>query len=96
MATHEVAKLVGCSRSWARRVKQNRNKFGFIFRPRTRHRTPRWKLELDADEIEKLLAADPFMTLQQLKEALDTELSLSTLSRALAALELTRSERFDW
>ena len=88
--TSQVAKEFRCSPSWVRRVKQRRRE-GRLVGPRLRrhrrcHPTPRWVGY--QDDIEALIEKDPEMTLRELKEALDTDLSLSTLSRALKQLRL--------
>jgi transposase len=90
--TRQVAKELGCSESWARRVKQTRNTPRFIFQRRTRRRVPRWSAY--EEQIVALIESNLDMTLEHLKSALDTDLSLASLSRALQHLELSKSVRY--
>lgn len=57
----------------------------------TRNRTCRW--ELFRDEIVKLVGQRPDITLQELKEALQTSLSRQTLCNALQKLKLTLKKK---
>src|SRR5688572_26238760 len=79
--TRAVALRFGCSESWVRRVKQERRELGKTEPSTTRKRTPKW-LPLK-DDIERLVAAQPDVTLQELKDRLHTEFSRQTLCRAL-------------
>jgi transposase len=92
--TRQIAKELVCSESWARRVKQKRNTPRFIVRSRTRHRTPRWVVY--SDEIKALMHENPAMTLVKLKAALNTDLSIQTLCRALNALDVSKYMPRDW
>lgn len=85
--TRAVALRFNCSESWVRRVKQERRELGKVAPATTRKRTPKW--ERHREQIEELITSRPDMTLSELKEALGTELSRSTLCVALRRLKLT-------
>lgn len=85
--TRAVALKFRCSESWVRRVKQERRELGKTAPLLTRRRTPKW--EPLRERMLELVAAQPDLTLQELKDALDTELSRSTLCTALQKLRLT-------
>lgn len=91
--TDAVAKEFGVSRSWARGVKQRRAEPPRTLGRRIRRRTPRWAVH--ESEIQALVRADPEITILELKKALNTELSVPTLCRALRRLGLGtyRTER---
>ena len=84
--TRAVALRFNCSESWVRRVKQERREKGKTEPCTTRRRTPKWAKY--REQIEQLIAQKPDMTLQELKEALGTELSRQTLSEALRKMNL--------
>jgi transposase len=93
--TQEVAKEHGVSRSWARRVKQRHREPPRMQRhPRPRRREPRWTEH--AEQIEELMDKNPDMKLRELKEALQTDLSVQTLSRALKQLGLSKNRPRGW
>jgi len=85
--TRAVALRFGCSESWVRRVKQERRELGKTEPCTRRRRTPKW-LPFK-DDIERIVAAQPDVTLQELKDRLPTEFSRQTLCRALRQLKLT-------
>ena len=85
--TRAVALRFDCSESWIRRVKQERREQGKIAPCTTRRRTPAWAVH--REEIERLMAEQPDMTLQELKDALGTHLTRQTLCNALRILKLT-------
>lgn len=85
--TREVAKLFGVSESWVRRIKQVRREVGKTAPATTRRRKPLWAA--DADRIRVAIQESPDLTLSELKERLQTPLSLTTLCRALRRLKLT-------
>jgi transposase len=89
--TRAVALRFRCSESWVRRVKQERRELGKTAPLLTRRRTPKW--EAHRERMLKLLAQRPDMTLQELKDELATELSLSTLCTALQQLRLTLKKK---
>lgn len=90
--TQAVALRFGCSESWVRQVKQERREQGKIAPCTTRRRTPKWAPL--RKQIEKHIAQRPDMTLQELKDALGTELSRQTLCTALRKLKLTLKKKF--
>ncbi len=90
--TRVVALRFSCSESWVRRVKQERRDLGKTAPATTRCRTPKWTRH--RQQIEELIAEQPDMTLQELKEALGTELSRSTLCVALRQLKLTFKKKY--
>lgn len=85
--TQAVALHFGVSESWVRRIKQERRECGKVAPCRTKNRVPKWVPE--ADRIRQAIEEKPDRTLAQLKEHLQTELSIPTLCRALKALKLT-------
>lgn len=89
--TQAVALKFQVSQSWVRRVKQERRELGKIAPCTTRRRTPKW--ERYREQIQQLIAEQPDMTLQELKDALGTELSRSTLCVALQRLKLTLKKK---
>lgn len=91
MTTAEVALKYKVSKSWVRRVKQERRELNKSAPLATRNRTPKWKIEADA--IAKAIANKPDMTLAELKRELNTELSITSLWRALKGLNLTLKKR---
>ena len=90
--TQAVARRFGCSESWVRYVKQVRREHGRIAPSTRRRRTPKWAPL--REQIEKHIARQPDMTLQELKDALGTELSRQTLCRALRTLRLTLKKKY--
>lgn len=89
--TRLVALRFRVSESWVRRVKQERREQGKIAPSGTRKRTPKWAVY--RERIEELIVEQPDMTLQELKEALDTKLSRQTLCNALRKLKLTLKKK---
>ena len=85
--TRAVALRFQVSESWVRHVKQERRELGKVAPSRTRRRTPKWA-DL-ADRTRASVAEKPDRTLRELKEYLQTDLSVQTLCRALRALKLT-------
>ena len=85
--TRAVALKFGVSESWVRRVKQERREQGKVAPLRTRNRVPKW-MPL-ADKIRASIEEKPDRTLVELKQYLQTDLSIQTLCRALKALKLT-------
>lgn len=84
--TRIVALRFKCSESWVRRVKQERRELGKTEPLLTRRRTPKW--EAYRARIVELISERPDMTLQELKDELETSLSRQTLCTALAQLRL--------
>ncbi len=89
--TRNVALRFGCSESWVRRVKQERRELGKTAPCTTRRRVPEWAVH--REQIEKLIAEQPDMTLRELKAALKTKLSRQTLCNALRTLKLTLKKK---
>lgn len=89
--TRAVALRFNCSESWVRRVKQERRELGKTAPLLTRRRTPKW--EPLRERMLAIVAARPDLTLQELKDELDTDLSRSTLCLALQKLRLTLKKK---
>jgi len=89
--TRAVALRFDVSESWVRRVKQERREKGKVAPATTRNRTPQWAHY--TEQIHALIAQRPDMTLQELKEALGTDLSVPTLCIALKKLKLTLKKK---
>ena len=89
--TRAVALRFKCSESWVRRVKQERRELGKTAPLLTRRRTPQW--EPYRERMRELIASHPDMTLQELKDELQTSLSRQTLCTALAKLRLTLKKK---
>lgn len=85
--TRAVALRFSCSESWVRRVKQERRELGKFGPATTRKRVPKWAPL--KDDIERIIAERPDITLQELKDELQTDLSRQTLCVALKKLKLT-------
>ena len=76
------------SRAWVHRLQQRRRETGSIApRKQTRWRTP--LLAGHRDQLTALIAAQPDRTLSELREALGTSASLTTVWRAVARLGFT-------
>ena len=71
--TRAVALRFGCSESWVRRVKQVRREQGKTAPATTRRRVPEWAVY--RERIEQIIAKTPDITLQELKDKLQTKLS---------------------
>jgi transposase len=89
--TRAVALRFNCSESWVRRVKQQRRELGKTAPLLTRRRIPKW--EPLRERMLVIVAARPDLTLQELKDELDTDLSRSTLCLALQKLRLTLKKK---
>ena len=89
--TRVVALHFKCSESWVRRVKQERRELGKTAPLLTRRRTPKW--EPLRERMLAIIAQRPDLTLQELKDELETDLSRSTLCVALAKLRLTLKKK---
>jgi transposase len=89
--TRAVALRFKCSESWVRRVKQERRELGKTAPLLTRRRTPKW--EPLRERMLAIMAQRPDLTLQELKDELETDLSRSTLCVALAKLRLTLKKK---
>ena len=89
--TKAVAEQFGVSQAWVRRIKQERRESGKIAPATTRRRIPEWTKEADA--IRAAIERTPDLTLDELKAELGTELSRTTLCRALQVLRLTLKKK---
>ena len=89
--TRAVALRFRCSESWVRRVKQERRELGKTAPLLTRRRTPKWQPY--REQMLAIVAKRPDVTLQELKDELQTELSRSTLCVALQQLRLTLKKK---
>jgi transposase len=89
--TQAVALKFNVSESWVRRIKQERRELGKTAPATTRHRVPKWRaLE---PQIRAAIAAQPDLTLAELKATLGTEFCVQTLCNALHALQLTLKKK---
>lgn len=89
--TRAVGLRFGCSESWVRRVKQERREQGKTAPATTRRRVPRWVIH--RERIQQIIAENPDVTLQELKDELQTDLSRQTLCTALRRLKLTLKKK---
>jgi len=89
--TKVVALRFGVSESWVRRVKQERRELGKTAPCTTRRRVPKWHRY--KDRICEMVNTCPDMTLGELSESLDGELSRGTLCKALRKLKLTLKKK---
>ena len=89
--TREVALRFDVCESWVRRIKQERRELGKIAPATKRNRIPSWLRE--AEHIQAVIAEKPDLTLEELRAELATELSVSTLCRALQRLKLTLKKK---
>jgi len=89
--TRSVATRFNVSESWVRRIKQERREQGKLAPLKTRKRTPKWTVH--AQRIVTLIDQTPDLTLHELKEQLETTLSVQTLCRALQQLRLTLKKK---
>lgn len=86
--TAAVARQFAVSRSWVRRLKQRRRETGETApRPPRNRRAP--KLAPHLARIRELVAAQPDLTLAELRARLGVAVSLGTLWAAVAGLGLT-------
>lgn len=88
MESWAVAEKYAVSRAWVDRLKQRRRETGEVApRKQTRWRTP--ILTPDLPRLQQLVAEQPDRTLAELREALGTTASLTTIWRALERLAIT-------
>jgi transposase len=88
VAAKELAAKFRVSRSWVNRLVQRRRETGQV-RPRPQTVFKRQAFAGQEDRLRALVAAQPDQTLAELREALHSAASLSSLWRALDRLELT-------
>jgi transposase len=93
--THAVALRFNVSKSWVRRVVQQRRETGQVAPKTTRNRTPIWQAW--TDWLRAKLDARPDVYLRELQAELkaerDIKVSLQTVCNACKALERTRKKR---
>jgi len=87
LGTREIALKFSCSESWVRRVKQEFREQGKTGPATTRNRIPKWAAW--TEQIQQAIAEEPDLTLDELKERINTPLSRSTLCTALQQIKLT-------
>ena len=88
MASRDVAAKFRVSLSWVNRLVQRRRESGEI-EPRPQTVFKRHAFAGREDQLRALVAAQPDRTLAELREALRSSASLSSVWRALERLELT-------
>jgi transposase len=88
VAAKEVAAKFRVSRSWVNRVAQRRRESGEVA-PRPQQVFKKPALAGQEDRLCALVAAKPDQTLAELREALPSSASLSSVWRALDRLQLT-------
>ena len=91
LSTREIATRYQISESWTRRVKQEFAEQGKTENATTRKREPKWAPLIP--RIKELVAKQPDLTLNELKNELQTELDPGTLCRALKKLKLTLKKK---
>jgi transposase len=91
-STSEVAKTMGCSRSWVRRLLQNQRQHGTLEPKKPQRPTQRLYTEQDEQAIRELIARKPDATLAEVAQALGKPASPCTVSRTLARLDLPRKK----
>lgn len=94
-STHAVALRFSVSKSWVRRIVQQRRETGQVAAKTTRNRRPKWHAW--AEWLLAKIAAKPDIYLHELQADLKSEVgataSLATLCAACAALKRTRKKR---
>ena len=88
IAAKDVAAKFRVSRSWVNRLVQRRRETGEV-RPRPQTVFKRQAFAGQENQLRALVAAQPDQTLAELRDALRSSASLSSLWRALDRLELT-------
>ena len=87
LPTRAAADKYRVSPAWVRRLKQRRRQTGRVAPSAPRRPPPAWAA--DADRIRAAVAAQPHLTLEELRDRLAVAYSLTTLWRATRALGLT-------
>ena len=88
LASKDVAAKFRVSRSWVDRVKQRRRETGEVA-PRPQTVFKKQAFAGQEDRLRALVAATPDRTLAELRDALQSSASLSSVWRALDRLQLT-------
>jgi transposase len=92
MNTLAVAVKHDVSPAWVRRLKQRRRESGEIApRPPIKKTPPKWHAY--ADRMQALVREQPDITLRELRDRLQVEVSLQTLSLALRRLKYTLKKK---
>jgi transposase len=89
----ETAETFGCSEAWVRRLIQRRRETGSLELPPRKQRDMSKLNQGDLDQLAKLIAAKPDMTLAELVEALGRKASVPTVWRATQKLGLPLKKR---
>lgn len=92
LGTQAVAVRLEVSQPWVRRVVQERREQGKTANATTRQRRPKWEPLIP--QIQAAIAAQPDLTLEELKVELGTTLHTTTLCRALQKLKLTFKKKW--
>ena len=85
----EVAKQFHCSESWVRRLIQRRRELGTLDPLPPNPPDNRIFKEAELEQLAKLIAERPDMTLGELADALETKASVPTVHRATKKLKLS-------
>lgn len=88
VGTTAVARKYRVSADWIRKLKRLRRETG-SFAARQQRVSHATKLDEDLPRLEQLVAQQPDATLQELRDALGVQVSLSSVWRALRRLQLT-------
>lgn len=92
MQSLEIAELMGCSVSWARRLRQRWREAGTLEAKTPVHRGKRTYEADDEQRIAALIKQKPDATLAEVVEAIGKPASLATACRTLIRLELPRKK----
>jgi transposase len=90
--THSVALKYKVSKAWVRRLKQRQRESGEVEPRRPIKKTPP-KWHAYQDRLIAVMRHQPDITLRELREQLDVEVSLQTLSVALRRLKYTLKKK---
>lgn len=89
LASKELAERYHVSRAWVDALKQRRRDTGGFAPLKQRTFRGRALTATDLDRLAALVAAQPDATLEEIREALRTSAGLTTIWRALNALDFT-------
>jgi transposase len=92
MQTSEIVEVMGCSASWARRLKQRERETGTLEATKPRRQGKRIYQADDERRIAALIQEKPDATLAEVVEALGKPASLATACRTLTRLDLPRKK----
>lgn len=88
----EVAKRFKVSYAWVRKVTQRHRETGRIA-PLDGKRGPKRKLEPHRELLKSLVEKNPDATLEEIREQLPVEVSISTLWLALKGIEMSHKKK---